>query len=547
MKWFVMEQIERSHALFTAVPFNGFCDMSPWGIAESLPEAVILEKEGNATLMFPKAAFHQSGKAILEKVLQEPQWAEELNETIIPHNAEFFDASEQLYRTDWSAKDNTAMARSYADVVRLQVAAHTSGIPWVVLEFDHALLTNYLLEYVKSRIQASGLKQSAGEAFSLMTTPTQDSFAQKEEESLLRIAASIQDVRVLKLFESDDPALIEQRLPKMQPDVALALEEHCNAFAWLPYMYEGPAWAKAYFIQVLQGLLKQDVTAMRQKNMHRHSQLRQQQLALMQGLDVDAKHRQLLQVAQGLVFTKAYRKDCLYHFFYCLEPFLKEAAKRFGLTLRQIRRFTPDELVTALKAGIADADELNRRWQGHIYHVKGKKVRILTGKEADAFMKKLDVEKPLADADVRQLVGDCACPGFAKGTVRRIERPADMPNMQKGDVLVAHATNPDIVPAMKIAAAIVTDMGGITCHAAIVSRELKIPCVIGTKVATSVLKEGELVEVDATHGRVTKIGVEGARKGGFPGGTEGAPGEPVDATHGRITKIGSPKTRESKR
>ncbi|MFC1612894.1 PEP-utilizing enzyme [Patescibacteria group bacterium] len=69
-------------------------------------------------------------------------------------------------------------------------------------------------------------------------------------------------------------------------------------------------------------------------------------------------------------------------------------------------------------------------------------------------------------------------------------------------MLVSHMTNPGIVPAMKQAVAIITDMGGITCHAAIVSRELKKPCIIGTKIATQVLKDGDMVEVDADKGIV---------------------------------------------
>ena len=77
--------------------------------------------------------------------------------------------------------------------------------------------------------------------------------------------------------------------------------------------------------------------------------------------------------------------------------------------------------------------------------------------------------------------------------------------MRQGDVLVSTATNIDLVPAMKKAAAIVTDVGGVTCHAAVVSRELKVPCVIGTKVATKWLRDGDLVEVDAAEGVVKKI------------------------------------------
>jgi pyruvate,water dikinase len=74
--------------------------------------------------------------------------------------------------------------------------------------------------------------------------------------------------------------------------------------------------------------------------------------------------------------------------------------------------------------------------------------------------------------------------------------------MNKGDIMVAHTTFPSLVPAMKKASAIITDDGGITCHAAIVSRELKTPCVVGTKIATKVLHDGDLVEVDASLGTI---------------------------------------------
>ncbi len=76
--------------------------------------------------------------------------------------------------------------------------------------------------------------------------------------------------------------------------------------------------------------------------------------------------------------------------------------------------------------------------------------------------------------------------------------------LKRGDILVAATTGPEIMAACQRAGAIVTDEGGITSHAAIVSRELNIPCIIGTKIATKVLKDGQLVEVDAEKG-VVKI------------------------------------------
>lgn len=92
------------------------------------------------------------------------------------------------------------------------------------------------------------------------------------------------------------------------------------------------------------------------------------------------------------------------------------------------------------------------------------------------------------------------------GTVRIISGFKDMGDFQQGEILVTEMTNPDYVPIMKLAAAIVTDEGGITCHAAIASRELKVPCVIGTKVATKLLKNGDIIEVDASSGIIKIIG-----------------------------------------
>ena len=103
-----------------------------------------------------------------------------------------------------------------------------------------------------------------------------------------------------------------------------------------------------------------------------------------------------------------------------------------------------------------------------------------------------------------EIIGMTGSKGYAKGVVRIIMDPNNSENFQEGDILVTGMTRPDFLSLMKKAAAFITDEGGITCHAAIVSRELKKPCIIGTKIATKVLKDGDLVEVNADKG-VVKI------------------------------------------
>ncbi|MEY2664685.1 MAG: pyruvate, water dikinase [Candidatus Parcubacteria bacterium] len=98
--------------------------------------------------------------------------------------------------------------------------------------------------------------------------------------------------------------------------------------------------------------------------------------------------------------------------------------------------------------------------------------------------------------------GQSGFKGIVKGKVRVVLNVNSDHGFTQGEILVAGMTRPEYVPLMKIAAGMITDEGGITCHAAIMSRELKIPCIIGTKIATKILKDGDMVEVDADKGIV---------------------------------------------
>ena len=135
-----------------------------------------------------------------------------------------------------------------------------------------------------------------------------------------------------------------------------------------------------------------------------------------------------------------------------------------------------------------------------------------------------------------------AAPGSASGPVRIIAALADAGRLGDGDVLVTHMTSPDWVPLMRRAAGIITDSGGMTCHAAIVSRELGVPCVVGTAEATKKLRDGEIVTVDATHGlgsprQRADSGRPRSRRADADRGRRGdrheAPGQPLGALAGR--------------
>ncbi len=124
---------------------------------------------------------------------------------------------------------------------------------------------------------------------------------------------------------------------------------------------------------------------------------------------------------------------------------------------------------------------------------------ITTLKDGDEEMEEKELKKEVLKMLVKGLP---ASPGIGRGKVKLIKDISEINLVEDGDILVTEMTNPDMVPAMRKAAGVVTDEGGRTCHAAIVSRELQIPCIVGSKDATKVLKTGDMVTVDATRGIV---------------------------------------------
>lgn len=101
--------------------------------------------------------------------------------------------------------------------------------------------------------------------------------------------------------------------------------------------------------------------------------------------------------------------------------------------------------------------------------------------------------------------GRCAYKGKVEGIAKICKGVQEASKIKKGEILITGMTTPDYVPYMKLSSAIVTNEGGLTCHAAIISREMKIPCVVGTIHATEIFKSGDLIEVDAENGVVRKL------------------------------------------
>ncbi len=221
------------------------------------------------------------------------------------------------------------------------------------------------------------------------------------------------------------------------------------------------------------------------------------------GLGLDDSEKNVFILAQKFAFLKGYRMEVLS----CVNAFFDEVfscyAKKFGWDKDVFLFSTLDEVCGYLVGGHTDQDVVLKRKNDSIWILDNEEdgLIILQGEDAERFRKnRLLVEVEAMKSDL--IKGNTAFPGVVKGKVKIVINASDLNKVEDGDILVAVQTTPELLPGMKKAAAFVTDIGGITSHAAIVSRELKKPCVVGTKNATKVLKDGDTVKVDADHGYI---------------------------------------------
>lgn len=180
----------------------------------------------------------------------------------------------------------------------------------------------------------------------------------------------------------------------------------------------------------------------------------------------------------------------------------KEISRRAKCNTELLQFALPNEIAGFLRSGQNfNISSLRKRAKVCLLLARGGRICLYTGKEAKRIYKENILSEEIISFDT--ITGHVANNGYVSGVVKKILREKDLTNIKvKDKIIVAPMTSIKFVPYLKNIKAIITDEGGIACHAAIISRELNVPCIIGTKIATEVLKDGDLVEVDADKGVV---------------------------------------------
>jgi phosphohistidine swiveling domain-containing protein len=289
---------------------------------------------------------------------------------------------------------------------------------------------------------------------------------------------------------------------KIKIVVSKGIKEHAAKYHWILNHYAGTRKLdKKYFLNEIRQYLKQPKKYQRDKEIVAHIKvIKQQREKLIKKLSLSKEFLADLNFIMTLALWRDERKAYTQMADAVITKFSSEFSRRTGLNRDIIESLFWPELVFLLKGKISQEkikELAKKRFEGAFFLDFVKYIQAIYGKEAEELYKYMEA---IISGGENEVKGRPVFAGIARGTAKIIKSPAEFNRIKKGDILIAPNTRPEYLPIMKIAGAIVTEEGGLTCHAAIVSRELKIPCVVGAQGILSVIKDGDSIEVDANKG-----------------------------------------------
>ncbi len=223
-------------------------------------------------------------------------------------------------------------------------------------------------------------------------------------------------------------------------------------------------------------------------------------------LQPSGEEKKFLELAPYIIFFKDWRDDLRRMHCYSWTFLFEELAKKWKVNYEDVGYLTLYEIENSLKNKTNPKETMAARKEKQCIMTCLEKELKITVLDKNIPRKYNEIIEEIENKGKNEIIkGLVAFKGKIKGKVKLVRSYHDVKNVEIGDILVANTTHPTYLPAMQKAAAFVTNEGGIISHAAIVSREMKKPCIVGTKIATKVLKDGDMVEVDAEKGMVKKL------------------------------------------
>ncbi len=423
------------------------------------------------------------GKALLKKLEHQEISLSQLLQDHQQLGQSIEEIATQILRANVSAVSDIEMIPWFQKMWEDYLELNGVGLIPVASDYHHGFLSTRCREILASRNRSDEERQ---QELNTLMSPDRETVAWYEQRDLLKLVLAFETIEALE--KSSELAM------------------HVQHYASLNYGYQGPELRNSDVLLRAKKLYerRRDELADDLKRHESHFQeLQASQRQIENALQLTEQEHYLFEAARVFTYLKAYRVDIRHLFHLVSDMLFRELGKRHFLPISWFRYAERSEILALLSGKPVERESILRRREHLLMVFTEQGDTFIPPQEIDAFYRTYVYEEEVTNTD--HVNGQSAFLGKVLGTVKILHDASEVLKVQHGDILVATTTNPDLLPAMYRASAFVTDSGGITSHAAIVAREMKKPCVIGTKFATKVFHDGDRVEVDADHGVVRKL------------------------------------------
>jgi len=450
-------------------------------IGVNVSQAINKYNNGKNSWMFKTEDILKEGKKIINKIIK-GDFLEKNVKDIYEQTERLDKISEKIVKQDLISKSDDELIFLFKEVINTFKEFYGVAFVPILLECGENLLSNLSEEIIRKKLEK---KEFFADYYIPLVSSPNPTIVTKEKLALLKMLEQIES--------TDLDEIKENKLFK----------EHMNKWAWISFdIFDRVGWGeKEYLERIKEIIAKGDIKKRIKEIEERPNRLIKKQKRIFSELKFNKEELKIIKATKKYGEVKEYRKNMILLSWYRIVLLLREIAKRVSYDSKKLQFLLPEEIEHVFEH--YDKKIIEERIKESVVVTENGKSRVFIGKACKEILK--NISKNDVNKYVQQLKGQPACAGKAKGEIKIINELKDASKMKEGDILVSTATFPELVPVMGKASAIITDEGGITCHAAIISRELDIPCVIGTKIATKILKDGDLVEVDASNGIVKRV------------------------------------------
>jgi len=439
--------------------------------------------------------FYKLGETITNKAASDSKWRDNLKRRSADFVNDFRSLDYSLSTTNFTLLDNESLAHT---LLVLQGAIRTG-----TLEFHDENFPAYSLALQdKLNIVFKKHNIDPNKVTPVLLRAKEQSPIEKYEAELAKLALNI-----LRTKRGELPSLKEFRT-KYATQYEKLGEIH-NDYTWITAAWSGKGKTVTEMYRELRGLVSAGSANINRDVRNKKKDFERDRRESTRTLNhlkktLSKKDYRLVEFAVTAVETGRVRIDMLYQVLFHAFNLYREIAKRLNTNIENLRFLLKEEIVACLtgskKLPIQNIQE--RKKYALLFFEHGT-CKLYVGNEAHKWEGKIQRANDKKQADLKGQVAFSK--GVVNGKVKIIMTPDDMKKMKNGDILVSSRTYPDLLMAMKKASAMVTELGGLLSHAAIVSRELKIPCVVGITDITKNVKDGDEIRVDTEKGVVEII------------------------------------------